>query len=228
MPSSDSRAPAADCLDALFPPGVATVLSLTIPAESGLLPGEEPSTGPAAPARLAEFRHGRICARAALARLGRGAVAIPVGQDREPCWPVGVVGSISHAGEAAAAAVSLASRHAALGLDLEPATGIEADLWPRICRPGEIAALPTTRTAHHAQLVFSAKESAYKALWPVLRQFLDFHDLEIRFAGDQESFAVVSHAAACPAALAGRLDGRWLEVGGLIATAVTLRLPPAL
>lgn len=226
MPSSGSRETAADSLDALFPAGVATALSWSVPADCTLLPGEEPAAGAVAPARLAEFRHGRSCARAALARLGLDTVAIPVGRNREPVWPAGIVGSISHAGDAAAAAVSLASRHDALGLDLEPAMDLEAELWPRICRPDELAAFPAAGAGRHARLVFSAKESAYKALWPLLRQFLDFNDLEIRFVGAGTSFRVVSHTNHCPATLAAQLDGRILEIGGLIATAATVRRGP--
>ena len=93
-------------LDSLFPPGAATVLSLAAGEAGALTPVELGFTATFAPVRLAEFRHGRACARLALGRIGAGAHDIPVGASREPIWPTGVVGSISHAGTAAAAVVA--------------------------------------------------------------------------------------------------------------------------
>ena len=47
--------------------------------------------------RKAEFLAGRYCARAALAQLdGSLAVNIGIGANREPLWPPGFVGSITH------------------------------------------------------------------------------------------------------------------------------------
>ncbi len=214
------------CLDALFPTGVATAFSRSQAQAGKLAPCEEAFAGTLAPKRLAEFRHGRSCARAALERLGLDPSGIPAGGRREPLWPDGVVGSISHAGDAAAAVVSLSSRFAALGLDLEPATELDAELRPRVCRPEELSGLPAipAMAGRRAKLLFSAKEAAYKALWPLLKQFLDFHDLEIRIGAGADSFTVISHAEGCPAEIAARIEGRFTEVDGLFATGVALRL----
>ncbi len=194
-------------------------------AADPLWPAETEFAKAFSPGRLAEFRHGRACARAALLRLAVLPAAILAGNNRAPLWPAGIIGSISHAGETAAAAVSDDGGLIALGLDLEPALELEENLWPRICRREELDQLRTLPGSPGlgVRLLFSAKEAAYKALWPVTRRFLDFHDLAVRFDPDTRRFVVSSHGDAFTADVAARMDGRFLETGGLIATGVAIR-----
>jgi 4'-phosphopantetheinyl transferase EntD len=204
--------PAATVLDSLFPPGVATVLSRRSDEASELGPQEATSAAPFVAPRLAEFRHGRACARQALARLGAAAVDIPIGAGREPIWPPGVVGSISHDGELAAAAVAWERIFVGVGVDLTSAAALESDLIPRICRPAEMERLATaTDPGRMAKMIFGIKEAVYKALWPSLRQILDFRDVEIVFDEADARFAVVSHTELCPAECAARLLGRYVR-----------------
>jgi enterobactin synthetase component D len=72
-----------------------------------------------ATARQAEFLHGRLAARAGLAALDRGKEPVGIGTHREPVWPDGVVGSISHTRSLAAAAVARRERCAGVGIDLQ-------------------------------------------------------------------------------------------------------------
>jgi len=44
--------------------------------------------------RLADFSTGRYCAIKALEQLGIQDAIIPIGEDRAPIWPEGIVGSI--------------------------------------------------------------------------------------------------------------------------------------
>lgn len=223
--SKDKR-PLTD-LDALFPTGVRTAMSRSPDAAGHLAPEETTIARAFSPVRLAEFRHGRSCARDALARLGATRAAIPTGSNREPIWPDGIIGSITHAGKTAAAAVCRSTQLASLGLDLEPAVELDPDLWRRVCRADELDRLRTSGNAPgvEARLVFSAKEAAYKALWPLTRNFLELHDLEIRFDMDAASFTVISHTDLCSPGLTARMDGRFMEITGLIATGVVLRAP---
>jgi 4'-phosphopantetheinyl transferase EntD len=46
--------------------------------------------------RWREFAAGRSCARKALAASGHAPVAVLQGAGREPVWPQGIVGSITH------------------------------------------------------------------------------------------------------------------------------------
>ena len=69
--------------------------------------------------RQAEYLAGRLCAREALRRV-TGQPGVPaVGADRAPQWPLGVVGSITHGDNWAAALVAQREQWRALGLDVE-------------------------------------------------------------------------------------------------------------
>lgn len=135
----------------------------------------------AAEKRRAEFLAGRAMARAALKTLALPAVEIAIGPDRAPIWPQGVLGSISHArGHCAAIVAPEASpRSQGLGID------IEAYAAPRAQAALVKIALSNTERAlldgksgfppdRLATLIFSAKETLFKALYPVVRAHFGF------------------------------------------------------
>ena len=83
-------------------------------------------------ARQSEFATGRSCAHRALAAIGADVDAIGQGSRRQPIWPDGVTGSISHAvGLAAAVATHADGAVASLGLDVEEAEGVGREIWPK-------------------------------------------------------------------------------------------------
>ena len=94
-----------------------------------------------------------------------------MGQGRAPVWRAGVCGSISHTDEHAAAAVG----RVPIGIDLESLANAARtpDLLSMVALPSERDQL--------AALVFSAKESVYKCLYPTGGHFLEFHDVELAF-----------------------------------------------
>ena len=57
----------------------------------------------AVPQRRREFFAGRLAAHRAMEALGHLPEPVPMGQDRAPVWPQGLVGSISHGAGACAA-----------------------------------------------------------------------------------------------------------------------------
>jgi 4'-phosphopantetheinyl transferase EntD len=205
-------------LAGLFPPGIACVCSRAAPGGATLFPEEAAAAAAFTPLRIAEFRHGRACARRALLRLGLNAVAIPVGSRREPIWPAGVVGSLSHAGPVAAAAVARREAFAAIGLDIETDAPLDPELIGIICRPGEVRQLPDAGAGARAKLLFSAKESVYKALWPVVRRFIDFQEVEIGLDARGDCFNVRAHGDSGLAQLAAAIRGRVAWRDGLVAT----------
>ena len=101
---------------------------------------EEIAVRNAVPERQEEFRRGRACARAALGTLGGPAESISVGSNREPVWPSGYVGSITHCGPVVAAAVARAGALAGLGLDVERAEALEEGVERLVMRSAERAA----------------------------------------------------------------------------------------
>jgi 4'-phosphopantetheinyl transferase EntD len=171
-----------DAFRALFPDGVVAA-ELREPGDAALLlPAEAACLGRAAPKRIQEFAAGRLCARRALAEFGRLDFAVCVGSDRQPLWPAGMVGSITHTAGVCAAVVGDAARFAGLGLDCEHAAKVNPDLWPKICGPRELrmlGALPRAQQAPIAALIFAAKEAFYKCQYPITAEFLGFHDLHV-------------------------------------------------
>ena len=126
-------------------------------------------------ARIAEYSSGRRVAREALRLFGIEGRPLAA-RRRVPVWPDGVVGAIAHSRELALAVVGGSSRYAGVGVDLEPENRVAARLAVRLLNERERARLaePDWRT-----LLFSAKESVYKAVHPAVGEFLGFADVEI-------------------------------------------------
>jgi len=173
------------------------------------------------PRRRSEFCNGRACARIALTALGLPDCVIPVGVNREPLWPDGTVGSISHCGPVAAAAVARSETISALGIDLEHAEPLDAGLLNMICLPAERSWLRTTENPLLiAKLIFSAKESIFKCIWPTVRRFVDFQDIGIHIDIDSGTFAPVNWADSLPDPVIRGIAGRYrLRDGWIMTTA---------
>ena len=135
----------------------------------------------AVPARRAEFAGGRAAARAAIASLGLDPVPIPMGPDRAPRWPVGLVGSIAHDRGLCLAAVGRRSEVAALGIDLEPAAPLDPALADEIASTAEQDAAGDAGPLA-LRRIFSAKEAVYKAQYPLSGLVLEFADLSVTLA----------------------------------------------
>lgn len=131
----------------------------------------------AVPMRRREFASGRAAARAALAEIGVPAAAIPAGRDRAPVWPHGICGAISHTRQIAAAIVARRDDLGALGLDLEPATPMPDDLARHVAASGDAPEGAGLPMALAAKLLFSAKEAAFKAQFPLTGLWLDYRDV---------------------------------------------------
>lgn len=201
---------------------LARMLPAGVVASSGAITGDEaplaaaelPSTARMSPRRLQEFAAGRGHARRALQRLGLRAPHVAVGPGREPLWPSGFVGSISHAGDLVLAVAAPSSALRAIGVDLEPAVPLDADLVHRVCRPEELERLATSGALpKQAKLVFSAKESVYKCIAPRTGLFLEFEDVEILLDARTQRFQVRGHGRAAGVLAAGAIAGAFAEAG---------------
>ena len=67
-------------------------------------------------------------------------------------------------------------------------------------------------------LFFSAKESAYKAQYPLTGKFLGFHALSIDLDLEVGAWQATFREPAGEFAIGDRIDGRWRRSDGLIAT----------
>jgi enterobactin synthetase component D len=130
--------------------------------------------------RQAEYYHGRLCARRALAAMGIEEYTVHTGSQREPLWPSHVVGSITHNDEFAAAVVSPKGIGSMLGIDVERVVeGMAQEALIAtvisVCELAYLRSLPPSFAFNLAlTLVFSAKETFYKACFPDVGRFFDF------------------------------------------------------
>ena len=178
--------------------------------------------------RQREFAAARRCARKALALLGISDFPLLPGQDRAPIWPSKVVGTITHTdcnpSGYCGVAVADSSLTTGLGIDAEPRLPLPAELWPSILDQEERRqALLTSEPGIQARLVFSAKETTYKAIYPTLKQFLDFSDVHIQMrAEDGLFFANLIGPMSKALAVREPLEGRLVIDDELMVTAMML------
>jgi 4'-phosphopantetheinyl transferase EntD len=210
-------------LSSLLPSEVAVAEYFGDPEDAVLFPDEEAQVARAVEKRRREYTTTRHLARTALGRLGLPPTAIGTGGNREPLWPAGIVGSITHCDGYRAAAVARSEAVAGLGIDAEPHAPLPDGVFDTITRPDEVEAL-TALAAEHSKvhwdrLLFSAKESVYKAWFPVARRWLGFDDASLEFAPDDGTFSVRIHQDGAPIT---RMTGRWLVESGFVVTAITL------
>lgn len=169
--------------------------------------------------RQSEYAAGRLLARELLARLGVGNGPFLDGEDGAPRWPEGVVGSISHCSSLCSVAIARRTDVGSLGIDIEQALPLDEASEALVVQPEDGASMSrfTTEVGSLAgKLVFSAKEAAYKAVYPIIHRFLEFPEVIIREGGGGRFTPVVRVAAAeLPA-----LRGRYCLSDGFIATAV--------
>ena len=136
--------------------------------------------------RLSDFSTGRYCAIKALEQLGIQDAIIPIGEDRAPIWPEGIVGSISHCDSLTGAIVAKNSDHISLGLDIEEIGRVTPDLWDLVFTENEknyLFRLSDEDILVQSTVIFSIKEAFYKFQHPLTKTFLDFLDVEVVMPG---------------------------------------------
>jgi enterobactin synthetase component D len=134
--------------------------------------------------RRAEYLAGRYCAAGALARIGNPERTVGTGSMREPQFPAGVLGSISHVDGQACAAVALASDYRFLGIDLQTVVSASeaAQLFASIGDPEEWRLLVSALgdQAEAFTLAMSIKESFFKAVSSHVGRYFDFTDVRVQ------------------------------------------------
>lgn len=150
--------------------------------DANFLLGKEKSTiHTYAPKRTEDFSTGRYCARRALKKLHIPPQEILMGPNKEPLWPKGIVGSISHSDNLTGAIVALNTNYKSIGLDIEKIGNVEKDLLDLLFTKIEINFLNLRKTEFdlYSTVLFSMKEAFYKLQYPITKTFLDFKDVEI-------------------------------------------------
>ncbi|WPD76821.1 4'-phosphopantetheinyl transferase superfamily protein [Dickeya fangzhongdai] len=129
--------------------------------------------------RRVEFLSGRACAREALRLAG---LTVPdsllISPHRHPVWPVNIVGSISHCNQRAFAVVAHRQALHSVGMDIEECMTESAldSVRTLIAKPQELRLAAQTGLAETlvGTLLFSAKESLFKALFADVQRIFDF------------------------------------------------------
>jgi 4'-phosphopantetheinyl transferase EntD len=217
-------------IEKLLAHGVVGADAVTDVDESLMPPAEAAAVAHAVPKRRREFGTVRHCARQALVELGwptAPPVSLLPGEHREPGWPDGIVGSLTHCAGYRAAAVARAAEVRSVGIDAEPHGPLPAGVLDSVALPEELHRLAALAAAHPDthwdRLLFSAKESVYKAWFPLARRWLGFADASLFLypGGGFDAELLVPGPAVDGAELTG-MSGRWLVEAGLVLTAICL------
>ena len=176
--------------------------------------------------RKAEHLAGRMAAVYALRHAGGPATPPGIGAHREPLWPAGFTGSITHAGNLAlAAAKPTGERFSSLGIDYQPLlTNNDAQkLADGVLFGDERARLQTAPVPFHQAFsqVFSAKESLFKALFPAVKTWFGFDCAQV-VTLDPESVTLELTCALGPFPSGARFTLAWLPFGDGIVTLADL------
>lgn len=216
-------------LTGVLPERVAAAELYEDPPELTPLPEEESLISRSVAKRRNEFTTVRHCARQALAELGMPPVPILKGDKGEPCWPDGVVGSLTHCSGFRGAVVGLRTDVRSVGIDAEPHDVLPDGVLDAVSLPAErveLRALPGG--LHWDRILFCAKEATYKAWFPLTHRWLGFEDAHIRFevgatgsAGVFQSRILIDPSAEHGPPLT-TLSGRWSVDKGLALTAIVL------
>jgi 4'-phosphopantetheinyl transferase EntD len=168
-------------IDALSVPGIMIGHRLISPGdEHALAPDEVRSISSSVIERRRASGAARIVARELLGRLGQVDCPLPRAPSGAPTWPAGVIGSLAHDHRVAVAAIGRSREVGALGIDVEPAEALPADLLDIVATPHE--RLKIGDDPFTGRLLFAAKEAVYKAVYPLDRMFLDHHDVQVDFS----------------------------------------------
>nr|WP_246214111.1 4'-phosphopantetheinyl transferase superfamily protein [Kitasatospora viridis] len=201
--------------------------------EVTLFPEEAAAVANAVEKRKREFAGVRGCAREALGRLGVAPQPIvhlnegPAWASKAPRWPDGILGSLTHCDGFHGAAVARATDIASVGVDAEPHGPLPEGVEEAVTVPQDREALARLAKEHPEvhwdRLLFSAKESVFKAWFPLTGRWLGFEECELIPAADGTFTARLLVPG--PVVNGVRLDGfrgRWRVTAGLIGTAIAV------
>jgi 4'-phosphopantetheinyl transferase EntD len=212
-------------MEELLPPEVVSVEAWNDDRSAVLYPEERAQLGNAVESRLQEFASARSLARQALGLLGLPPVPILRGALGEPLWPFGIVGTITHCTGYRAAAVARSAHLRSLGIDAEIDDALPPEVVGSVLLPEEIAWIENAPDrGHWDRILFSAKESVYKAWFSLTHRWLGFEDVSVTIDPASGTFHADLHLE--PPLIDGqfptRFAGRFLICRGFILTSVVV------
>jgi len=142
--------------------------------------------------RQASFLAGRLLASSCLQVINAASLQVQVGRQREPIWPKGYTGSITHKNNIVAA-ISTPSATGNVGIDYENwlPQNKATKLARAILSPDEYEQQLHHVNSKHMTLCFSAKETLFKALYPQVQAYFSFQAARITSVQWQEGTYVI-------------------------------------
>ncbi len=130
------------------------------------------------PSRRDEFLRGRYLCHHVLNRNASSQenLIIQKSDNEFPIWPTGFVGSLSHKKSIVGCLIGGSSRFQSMGLDIETLEKFHMGLMPKICNEEEYSYVTDIEAL---AIIFSAKETLFKAIYPLGKIFFYFHDARI-------------------------------------------------
>lgn len=173
-------------------------------------------------ARRQSFVAGRVALGRALAEVGAPATPIGANDRGAPVLPTGFAGSISHKG---AVAVALAAPRSGehLGVDVEVVRSLREGMAGHILTARERGSIAPSLTI----AAFSIKEAIYKAIDPLVRRYVGFHEVELELSYVTTEFSVVPIRLLLPERLPPVEATVAEREGHILATARLIVSPPA-
>ncbi|SON51835.1 4'-phosphopantetheinyl transferase family protein [Vibrio tapetis] len=178
--------------------------------------------------RRAEFLAGRLAAMVALESLNARDVSVSTGMHRNPIWPDGYVGSISHTSERAIAVVSQDHAVTFVGIDHEAIIpmNVATKIAPQILTSDEMQLYYQLSMSftQFCTIIFSAKESLFKAIYPKVEMYINFSEARVtEICVTNKRFSI----QLCSTLVSGELEvgktftGHLLSCGSFITTLIS-------
>ena len=133
------------------------------------------------------FSSGRYAAHLAQNDLGLKPSEIRA-SGRKPLWPAGQVGAITHSTKYAAAIVSYDLF--SVGIDIERLGRIKEKLYKKFFTSAELTSISRMNSLEAESIIFSAKESIYKAIYHIVQRYVSFTEVELILKPENSSFSV--------------------------------------
>ncbi len=206
----------------LFPDGVLTLVEHSDHWPTELAPAERAQLGDVCGKRLAEFAAGREQARRLIAAITGTAEPLLVGDYRQPLWPKGIIGSISHSDVYCAVAVAARTSISDLGIDVETMDALNPEVEDIVLTKKELAATASCDDWVR-KLIFSIKEANYKCCYHMVKAYIDFKqcEVELNLSGRTHQ-SVIQCKNKAGEALNINVQGRWKIVDDHVFTSAII------
>ncbi len=170
--------------------------------------------------RAKEYSSGRYAAHLAQKAVGLRQIEI-LNKGRAPIWPKDYVGAITHDAKYAGAIVSTQLK--GVGLDFERIGRIKPKLHEKLFTDVEQNWLSQQTRLEASTIMFSAKESVYKSVYPILERFVGFQEVEISVDWTCGTFDVQYRADDMTEISKYETKGFWAVSGDHVLTIVEIR-----